>query len=144
MNLDNLAGMFLQRTGAQQSVGSTVMSTIIGYLMQHFMQKGIGSFLGSGGKDQGSIKSALSQLGDENLNKDHALVRQVQHDAGLRDDNQARQYTQQAVGMLRENADNDPQGLSSLLGNFGGGKGFDIGSLTGGKQKGGIGDIWGL
>ena len=38
-------------------------------------------------------------------------------------------YTQQATGLLRENANNDPQGLSSLFGSFGGG---------GGQQQGGL------
>jgi hypothetical protein len=39
-------------------------------------------------------------------------------------------YTQQATGLLRENANNDPQGLSSLFGSFGG---------AGVQQLGGIG-----
>jgi hypothetical protein len=65
-------------------------------------------------------------------------VQQVKNNAGLQDDNQARMYTQQATGLLRENANNDPQGLSSLLGSFGGGgqQGGGIGNLVGGLLGG--------
>jgi hypothetical protein len=63
------------------------------------MQKGLGTFLNSGGGDRSS-----------------------------------RMYTQHATGFLRENANNDPQGLSSLFGGFGGGQhgGGGIGNLVGG------------
>jgi hypothetical protein len=74
-------------------------------------------------------------------------------------------YTQQATGFLRENSYNDPQGLSSIFGGFGGGQqgGGGIGNLIGGmlggssggnnqdstqqpKRKGnrGLGDVLGL
>ena len=42
-------------------------------------------------------------------------MQQVKNNCGFQDDNQARMYTQQATGLLRENANNDPQGVSSLL-----------------------------
>jgi hypothetical protein len=90
-------------------------------------------------------------------------VQQVKNNCGIQDDNQARRYTQQATGLLRENANNDPQGLSSLFGSFGGGQqqggiGNMVGGLLGGgsgdnqnpsqqqqqKKKGGLGDILGL
>ena len=48
MSLDSLAGMFSQRTGAQQSMSGSIMNAIIGYLMQNMMQKGLSSLLGSG------------------------------------------------------------------------------------------------
>ena len=159
MSLDNLAGMFSQRTGAQQSISSTIMSTIMSYLMQNFMQKGLSSFLGSGGNDKGSMKSALSQLqNDANNDPNHPLVQQVKNDSGLQDNNQARQYTQQAVSMLNEHADNNPQGLHSMFGSFANSKGFDLGNILGGiggggsnssnlqqrrKQGEGIGDLLG-
>ena len=64
MSLDSLAGMFSQRTGAQQSMSGSIMNAIIGYLMQNMMQKGLSSFLGGGGgSDAGGLKSALSSLG---------------------------------------------------------------------------------
>ena len=140
MSLDNLAGMFSQRTGAQQTVASTIMSTVMSYIMQNFMQKGLSSFLGSGGGDQGSMKSALSQLQNDANDPTLPLVQQVTNDSGLQDNNQARQYTQQAIGMLNEHADNNPQGLQSMFGNFANSKGFDLGSLLGG---GGLGEIGG-
>jgi hypothetical protein len=43
-------------------------------------------------------------------------------------------YTQQATGLLRENANNDPQGLSSLLGSF---------VREGQQQQGDIGNLFG-
>jgi hypothetical protein len=134
MNLDNLAGMFSQRSGVQQSISSTIMSTIMSYMMQHFMQKGLGSFMNSGGGDKNSMQSAFSEL-DGGLNDPrHPLVQQVKNNCGFQDDNQARMYTQQATGLLRENANNDPQGVSSLFGSLGGGVG---------QQQGGIGNLVG-
>ena len=135
MNLDNLAGMFSQRSGVQQSMSSTIMSTIMSYMMQHFMQKGLGSFMNSDGGDRNSMQSSFSELeGGINNDPRHPLVQQIKNNCGLQDDNQARMYTQQATGLLRENANNDPQGLSSLLGSFGGG---------GQQQSGGIGNLVG-
>jgi hypothetical protein len=146
MNLDNLAGMFSQRSGVQQSMSSTIMSTIMSYMMQHFMQKGLGSFMNSGGGDRNSMQSSFSEL-EGGLNNDprHPLVQQVKNNAGLQDDNQARMYTQQATGLLRENANNDPQGLSSLFGSLGRGggqqqQGGGIGNLVGGLLGGGNND----
>jgi hypothetical protein len=139
MNLDNLAGMFSQRSGVQQSMSSTIMSTIMSYMMQNFMQKGLGSFMNSGGGDRGSMQSSFSELeGGINNDPRHPLVQQVKNNCGLQDDNQARMYTQQATGLLRENANNDPQGISSLFGSFSGGAG------GGGQQQGGgIGNLVG-
>jgi hypothetical protein len=137
MSLDNLAGMFSQRSGIQQSMSSTIMSTIMNYMMQHFMQKGLSSFLGSGGNDQGSMTSALSQLqGEAANNPNHQLIQQVQQNAGLQDSNQAQQYTQQAIGMMQEHANNNPQGLHSIFGNFANNQGFDLGSLLGSRLGG--------
>src|SRR5688500_14997878 len=163
MNLDNLAGMFSQRSGVQQSMSSTIMSTIMSYMMQHFMQKGLGGFMNSGRGDRNSMQSSFSELEGGLNDPRHPLVQQVKNNAGLQDDNQARMYTQQATGLLRENANNDPQGLSSLLGSFGGGgqQGGGIGNLVGGllggdnndnqnprqqqqkKKGGGLGDMLG-
>ena len=126
MNLDNLAGMFSQRSGVQQSMSSTIMSTIMSYMMQHFMQKGLGNFMNSGGNDRSSMQSSFSEL-EGGLNNDprHPLVQQVKNNCGL----------------LRENANNDPQGLSSLFGSFGGGQqGGGIGNIVGGLLGGGGGD----
>jgi hypothetical protein len=163
MNLDNLAGMFSQRSGMQQSMSSTIMSTIMSYMVQHFMQKGLGSFMNSGGGEKNSMQSSLSELEGGLNDPHHPLVQQVKNNCGIQDDNQARMYTQQATGLLRENANNDPQGLSSLFGSFGGGQqqggiGNMVGGLLGGgsgdnqnpsqqqqqKKKGGLGDILGL
>ena len=132
MNLDNLAGMFSQRSGVQQSMSSTIMSTIMRYMMQHFMQKGLGNFMNSGGGDKNSMQSSFSELEGGLSDPRHPLVQQVKSNCGLQDDNQARMYTQQATGLLRENANNDPKGLSSLFGSFGGG-----------QQQGGIGNLVG-
>ncbi|HZD81589.1 MAG TPA: hypothetical protein VE076_01825, partial [Nitrososphaeraceae archaeon] len=99
-------------------ISGSIMNAIIGYLMQNMMQKGLSSFLeGGGGRgDAGGLKSALSSLGG--LNRDHALVQHVQQNAGIQDQDQATQYTQHGVSLLNEQANNNPQGLQSLLGNF--------------------------
>ncbi|MFL6493073.1 MAG: hypothetical protein ACJ70O_08245 [Nitrososphaera sp.] len=150
MNLDSLAGMFSQRSGVQQSMSSNIMSTIMNYMMQNFMQKGLGSFMNSGGGDRNSMQSSFSELeGGINNDPRHPLVQQVKNNCGLQDDNQARMYTQQATGFLSEHANNDPQGLSSLFGSLGGGGGRDtgLGGLGLGQQQqgggGGIGDMVG-
>ena len=77
MSLDSLAGMFSQRSGIQQSMGNTIMSTIISFLV---MGQGLGNMLSGGNSDGGgggigNIQSMLSGLGG--LNRDHELVREV-------------------------------------------------------------------
>jgi hypothetical protein len=64
MNLDNLASMFSQRSGVQQSMGNSI-SAIIGFMAQKMMGQGIGSMLsgsGGGGSSLGGIQSMLSGL----------------------------------------------------------------------------------
>src|ERR1051325_8185815 len=147
MSIESLAGMFSQRSGADQSMGSSVMSAIVGLLVQKMMGGGgggIGSMLsgitggGGGGDGIGGIGSILSGLGG--LNKDHELVRHVQQNTGIQDPEQARQYTQHGVDILNEQSNNNPQGLQSILGGFLGGGGSKQGSGSGG----GIGDMVGI
>jgi hypothetical protein len=154
MSIESLAGMFSQRSGADQSMGSSVMSAIVGFLVQKMIGGGgggIGSMLsgitggsgssgsgsGSSGSGSGGIGSILSGLGG--LNKDHELVRHVQQNAGVQDPEQARQYTQHGVDILNEQSNNNPQGLQSILGGFLGG-----GSSKQGGGGGGIGDMLGI
>src|SRR5919202_3549583 len=147
MSIESLAGMFSQRTGADQSMGSSVMSAIVGFLAQKMMGGGsgsIGSMLsgltGGDSGGNGNIGSMLSGLGG--LNKDHELVRHVQQNTGIQDQEQARQYTQHGVNILNEQSNNNPQGLQSILGGFlGGGGGSQQGS---GSSSGGIGDMLGI
>ena len=140
MNLDNLAGMFSQRSGVQQSMGNSIMNAIIGFMAQKMMGQGIGSMLSGGGSGSGGIQSMLSGLtGGGGLNRDHELVRHVQQNAGIQDPETARQYTQQGVSILDEQSRTNPQGLQSLFGSFLGG---------GGQQKkggsgGGVGEMLG-
>jgi hypothetical protein len=143
MSIESLAGMFSQRSGVNQSMGNSVMSAIIGFLVQKMMGGGIGGMgnmlagLTGGGTGGGAgIDSILSSLGG--LNKDHELVRRVQQNTGIQDPEQARQYTQHGVDILNEQSKNNPQGLQSILGGF----------LGGGNQQsssgGGIGDMLGI
>jgi hypothetical protein len=89
MNLDNLSSMFSQRSGVQQSMGNSIMSAIIGFMVQKIMGQGIGNMLsgdGSGGSSSSDgIHSMLSGLvgGRGGLNRDHELVRHVQQNAGI-------------------------------------------------------------
>jgi hypothetical protein len=138
MNIDNLAGMFSQRSGVQQSMGNSIMSAIIGFMAQKMMGQGIGSMLSGGsGSGSGGIQSMLSGLVGGGLNRDHELVRHVQQNAGIQDPETARQYTQQGVSILDEQSRTNPQGLQSLFGSF----------LGGGQQKkggsGGVGEMLG-
>jgi hypothetical protein len=147
MNIDNLAGMFSQKSGVQQSMGNSIMSAIIGFMVQKMMGQGLGSMLSGGGGSSGSsggIQSMLSGLGG--LNRDHDLVRHVQQNAGIKDPETARQYTQQGVEVLNEQSKSNPQGLQSLLGGFlGGGRsgGSEQGKGGGGGLGGMIGDVLG-
>jgi hypothetical protein len=125
MSIESLAGMFSQRSGADQSMGSSVMTAIVGFLVQKMM-----------GGGSGGIGSILGGLGG--LNKDHELVRHVQQNSGIQDPEQARQYTQHGVDVLNEQSKNNPQGLQSILGGFMGGGS----SKQGGA--GGIGDMLGI
>jgi hypothetical protein len=111
------------------------------YMMQNFMQKGVGSFMDPGG-GVGAQRTPHS-LSWRGINNDprHPSVQQIKQNCGLQDDNPARVYTQQATGMLRDHANNDPQGLSSLFGSFGGGgsqqqDGGGVDNLVGGLLGG--------
>jgi hypothetical protein len=146
VNIDNLAGMFSQKSGVQQSMGNSIMSAIIGFMVQKMMGQGLGSMLSGGGSgSSGGIQSMLSGLGG--LNRDHELVRHVQQNAGIKDPETARQYTQQGVEVLNEQSKSNPQGLQSLLGGFLGGEGGSGGSEqakgSGGGLGGMIGDVLG-
>ena len=115
MSLDMFANTFSQRSGIEQSMMSTIISSIIGHLTQ---QGSSNSLMGGGG---GGIQSALSNIGP--LSPDHALVQRVQQDTGIQDPQQATQYTQQAVDLMNEHANSNPQGIQSLFSNFMGGGG---------------------
>ena len=140
MNLDNLAGMFSQRSGVQQSMGNSIMNAIIGFMAQKMMGQGIGSMLSGGGSGSGGIQSMLSGL-TGGINRDHELVRHVQQNAGIQDPETARQYTQQGVSILDEQSRTNPQGLQSLFGSFlGGGQQKKGGSVGVGEM---LGDVLG-
>ena len=138
MSLDNLAGMFSQRSGVQQSMGNSIMSAIIGFMAQKMMGQGIGSMLSGsgGGSSSDGIQSLLSGLVEGGgLNRDHELVRHVKQTAGIQDPEAAQQYTKQGVDILNEQSRSNPQGLQSLFGSF----------LGGGQEKkgGGLGGMLG-
>ena len=142
MDLDNLAGMFSQRSGVQQSMGNSIMSAIIGFMAQKMMGQRLGSMLSGGGSNStsGGIQSMLSGLVGGGLNHDHELVRHVQQNAGIQDPETARQYTQQGVDILNEQSRSNPQGLQSLFGGFMGGGGQQ---KKGGGLGGMLGDVLG-
>jgi hypothetical protein len=122
-------------------MGNSIMSAIIGFMAQKMIGQGLGSILsGGGGSSSGGIQSMLSGLGG--LNRDHELVRHVQQNAGIKDPETARQYTQQGVEVLNEQTKSNPQGLQSLLGGFLGGRGSS-GSQQGKEGGGGLGGIIG-
>lgn len=141
MNIESLASAFSNKSGIQQSVASTIINTVVNFAIQNLMQKGIGSFLSSGGNDTGSLQSALSHLEGNIQDPGHPLVQQVKDNSGLKDPAQAKQYTQQALALLKQHAGSDPQGTSSLLGGLlnsqGSGSGIEdlVGGFLGGKNQ---------
>jgi hypothetical protein len=58
INIDNLAGMFSQRNGVQQSMSSSIMSAIIGFIVQKMMGQGLDNML-SGGGSSGSSRGLV-------------------------------------------------------------------------------------
>ena len=131
--------MFSQRSGVQQSMGNSIMSAIIGFMVQKMMGQGIGNILsgssgGSSSSDADGIQSMLSGLVGGGLNRDHELVRNVQQNAGIQDPETAKQYTQQGVDILNEQSRSNPQGLQSLFNGFLGG---------GQEKKAGLGGMLG-
>ena len=83
------------------------------YMMQHFMQKGLSSFMNSGGGDIIPMQSSFSELEEGVNDPRHPLVQHVKCNCGFQEYNQARIYTQQqAKWLLTENANNDPQRMS--------------------------------
>jgi hypothetical protein len=84
MNIDSLASVLSNKSGIQQSVASTIMSTVINFALQNLMQKGIGSFLNSSGGDAGSLQSALSSLAGNIQDPAHPLIQQVRSNSGIR------------------------------------------------------------
>lgn len=77
VDISGLANMFSQKTGAQPSMANSVMSAVIGFMVQ----KGIGSMFSSG---SGGIMSAISNViggSSSNLSQDHDLVKHVQQHA---------------------------------------------------------------
>jgi hypothetical protein len=111
MSLDMFANLFSQRSGIEQSLMNTIISSVINHLTQQGPQN---SFM-----DGGGIQSALSNIGP--LDPNHALVQKVQQDTGIQDPQQATQYTQQALDLMNEHANSNPQGIQSLFSNFMGG-----------------------
>jgi hypothetical protein len=131
MSLDMLSGLLSQRHGMNQSIASSVINAIMGHMMQQ--QGGIGNLFSRGNNYSdddrvGGIQSSLSNLmggrsGGEygQLQQDHPLVQYVQQNAGIQDPQQATEYTQHALSLMNEHANNNPQGLHSLFSNLFGG-----------------------
>jgi hypothetical protein len=122
VDIGNLANMFSQQTGAQPSLANSIMNAVIGFMMQ----KSIGNMFSSGGgSSSGGIMSAMSNIlgGNDggsvnNLGQDHELAQHVQQQCGIQDPQQARQFTQQAVNVMNQHRNSNPQGLQSLFSNF--------------------------
>jgi hypothetical protein len=101
----------------KQGMGQGIASKLSGF----FGGRGRGRDSGSGSDDSGSsaagnIGSVLSGLGA--LNPDHELVKSVQQKTGIQNAEQARQYTQQGIDILKEQFTSNPQGLQSLFSGY--------------------------
>lgn len=147
--------MFSQNSGMQQSIAGSVIGSIMGYAMNNMMNRGIGSFLHSRGQNQQHMQSALSQIQSDTANNpDHELVQQVKQSTGIQDDNQARQYIQQAVSFMNQHAQNNPQAMHSAFTDYANSNGMDLGNMLSGAgfgaqqpqqntKKEGLGDLLG-
>ena len=122
------SNLLSQRHGIDQSMAGSVISAIIGHLTQQQQQGGgIGNLFSQGNSysdedRRGGIQSALSNLmglrDSGRLNEDHSLIQYVKQQTGIQDPQQAREYTNHALGLMHEHATNNPQGLQSLFGNL--------------------------
>ena len=145
VDIANLAEMFSQKTGAQSSMATMVINAVNGYLMQ----RGLGGMMSGGPSQGGNIMSVLSNFmgGDKNNpipNSD--MVRHVQKTCGIQDSQQASQYTQEAVNVMDQHGNTNPNGLESLLSNFMGGgqsQSTSTGQQQPEKKKGLLDDVMG-
>ena len=71
----------------------------------------------------GGIQSALSNIMGEGdtLQQDHPLIQQIQQETGIQDPQEAAQYAQQAIALMNEHSNNNPQGMHSVFRRFLGG-----------------------
>ena len=95
-------------------------------------QGGIGSLFSQDSYDNytdddrmGWIQSVLSNImgggGEDTLQYDHPLIQQIQQETGIQDPQEAAQYAQQAITLMNEHANNNPQELHSVFRRFLGG-----------------------
>jgi hypothetical protein len=141
LNVDNLVSMFTQKSGVPQSIAAIIIPLVIQFITQKIGTGVAGGFSSGGGAAKagiGNLQSVLSELG--NVGNDHPLVAQVQQKANIQDPQQATQYVQQAVGVMKQEADTNPEGFQSLfgdvLGGMGGGMAGDTAKSIGDKIKG--------
>jgi hypothetical protein len=147
MSIESLAGMFSLKSGVEQSMSTSIIRAIVGFLAQKMigqdigigdmdMKQGMGQgiasklsgfFGGRGrGRDSGSGNSGSSAAGNIGsvlsslgaLNPDHELVKSVQQKTGIQNAEQARRYTQQGIDILKEQFTSNPQGLQSLFSGY--------------------------
>jgi hypothetical protein len=117
MNMDNLINIFTQKSGLNQSQASTILTAVMQYVGKQLAGRS-----NTGGIE--NIMSALSNL--RGLNADHPLVKQVLEKTDIKDSHQVTQYTQQAVDLIKQEADTNPKGVESLFGSFLGDIGGDV------------------
>jgi hypothetical protein len=122
-----MVDMFSQRHGIDQSVAGPIINAVLGHVTQ---QRGIGNLFSGDSYDNysdddriGGIQSILSNLGGGGggIHHTHPLVQQIQEQTGIQDPQEAAQYTQHAIALMNEHANNNPQGMHSLFSRFLGG-----------------------
>ena len=143
VNIASLADMFSQKTGAQSSMAIMVINAVISYLMQ----RGLGGIMSGGGSQGGSIISSLSNFtASDNTIPDSDMVKHVQQVCDIKDSQQASKYTQEAVNVMNEHGNSNPNGLESLLSSFMGGgqsQSTSTGQQQPQKKKGLLDDVMG-
>lgn len=119
MSMDDLANKLSER-GIPQSSRMAILS----YIVDHILDKGDSENKKSvtssnktpsvsGTESYGNVYSALSSIGQ--LSPGHPLIQQIQQGTDIKDPEVATQYTQQAISVMKDHADQHPEKMHSIF-----------------------------
>jgi len=109
MNKDNLVNIFTKKSGLNEPQASTILTEVIQYVGKQL----------AGNSNTGGIENIMSVLSNlRGLNADHSLVKQVLEKTDIKDSHQVTQYTQQAVDLIKQEADTKPKEVESVFDSF--------------------------
>jgi nucleoid DNA-binding protein len=121
MNNDKLVNVFTKKSGLNEPQASTILTAVIQYVGKQL----------AGNSNTGGIENIMSVLSNlRGLNADHPLVKQVLEDTDIKDSHQVTQYTQQAVDLIKQEADTNPKEVESVFDSFLGDMGDSVTKVT--------------